>query len=91
MALASIVVPWRNYGTDHVHYVRQKPCSPSSSSSGLTNLLYNFNLSRSGAEPFNGHLTVSGVLSLHHPLPQLAVGPAARHREQIVENLTKRS
>ena len=31
MALASIVVLWRNYGTDHVHYVRQKPCSPSSS------------------------------------------------------------
>ena len=32
-----------------------------------------------GPEPFNGHSDGQRRSVLHHPLPQLAVGPAARH------------
>ncbi len=89
MALASIVVLWRNYGTDHVHYVRQKLLLtfvlllPS-----LTNLLYNFNLSPvRGLNLSTATLTVSGVLFyiILYRNSLLDLPPVTR--EQIVENL----
>ncbi len=89
MALASIVVLWRNYGTDHVHYVRQKLLLtfvlllP-----GLTNLLYNFNLSPvRGLNLSTATLTVSGVLFYIILYRNSLLDLLPVTREQIVENL----
>ncbi|NLZ77572.1 MAG: diguanylate cyclase [Spirochaetales bacterium] len=89
MAFISIIILWRNYGTDHVHYRRQKLLLtfvlllP-----GLTNLLYNFNISPvKGLNLSTATLTVSGVLFYIILYRNSLLDLLPVTREQIVENL----
>ncbi|NLK13177.1 MAG: diguanylate cyclase [Spirochaetales bacterium] len=89
MALISIIILWRNYGNNQPHYRLQKLLItfvlllP-----GLTNLLYNFNISPiKGLNLSTATLTISGVFFYIILYRNFLLDLVPVTREQIVENL----
>lgn len=89
MILISVITLWRNYGTRHPHYRRQKLLlTLALLLPGVTNLLYNFDLSPiKGLNLSTATLTISGVLFYFILYRNSLLDLVPITRDQIVENL----
>ena len=89
MLLISIIILWRNYGTNHPHYRRQKLLlTLALSFPGIINLLYNFDLSPiPGLNLTTASLTISGVFFYVILYRNALLDLIPISRDQIVEHL----